>query len=49
MMQKKEQEVYFALQGKHSEDNIFVTKFFFFRNEHQKHFLTRSFLVDLVG
>ena len=48
-MQKKEQEVYFALQGKHSEDNIFVTKFFFSRNEHQKHFLTRSFLVDLVG
>ena len=26
MMQKKEQDVYFALEGKHNQDNIFVTK-----------------------
>ena len=26
MMLKKEQEVYFALQGKHSYNDIFVTK-----------------------
>ena len=25
MMQKKEQEVYFALQGNHSKDNMFAT------------------------
>ena len=31
MMQKKEQEVYFALQCKHSEDNTFVAKKFFFQ------------------
>ena len=30
-------------------DNIFVTKKNFFRNEHQKHFLTHAFLVDPVG
>ena len=29
--------------------NIFVTKNFFFRNEHPKKFLTCAFLVDLVG
>ena len=29
--------------------NIFVTKNIFFRNEHQKHFFTRTFLVDPVG
>ena len=29
--------------------NTFVTKRFFFKNEHQKFFLTRMFLVDLVG
>ena len=28
--------------------NIFVTKKIFFRNEHQKHFLTRTFLADPV-
>ena len=31
MIQKKEQEVYFAIQGKHSLDSIFVTKNFFFQ------------------
>ena len=45
-MQKKEQEVYFALQGKHSLDNTFVIKKSFFRNEYQKNFLTRTFFVD---
>ena len=29
--------------------NIFVTKNIFFRNEHEKDFLTRTFLVDPVG
>ena len=29
--------------------NIFVTKNFFFRNEHQKWFLPRRFLLDPVG
>ena len=29
--------------------NIFVTKFFFFRNEHTKVFLTHMFLVDSIG
>ena len=29
--------------------NIFVTKKIFFRNEHQKNLLTRTFLVDPVG
>ena len=33
MMQMKEQEVYFALQGKHSYGNIFVTKKIFFQEE----------------
>ena len=37
-MQKKEQEVYFALHCKHSSNNIFVTKKYFFRNEHKKIF-----------
>ena len=27
---------------------IFVTKIFFFRNEHQKNFLIRTIFVDLV-
>ena len=49
MMQKEEKEFYFTLQGKHSWDNIFVTKNFFFNNEHQKNCLTRIFLVDPVG
>ena len=49
MKKKKEQIVYFVLQGKHSYDNIFVTKNVFSRNEHQKNFLTRKFLVDPVG
>ena len=31
MMQMKEQEVYFDLQGKHSYGNIFVTKKIFFQ------------------
>ena len=48
MMQKKEQEVYFALQGKHSLDNMFVTKNFYSRNEHQKMFLIGLFLVDPI-
>ena len=30
-------------------DNIFVTKKLFFRNKHQKIFLTRTFLVEPVG
>ena len=30
-MQKKEQEVYFAVWGKHSSDNKFVTKKSFFQ------------------
>ena len=29
--------------------NIFVTEIFFFRNEHKKIFLTRTFVVDPVG
>ena len=29
MMQKREQEVYLALQCKHSKNNIFATKNFF--------------------
>ena len=29
--------------------NIFVTQKDFFRNERQKYFLTRTFLVDPVG
>ena len=38
-MQKKEQEVCVSLQGKHSWDNIFVTKNkILFRNAHQKTF-----------
>ena len=49
MMQKKEQTLYFALQGKYRQDNIFVTKKKFFRNEDQKIFLHHTFLVDLVG
>ena len=44
-MQKKQQKVYFALQGKHSWDNIFVTKKYFFRNEHKKIFWTARFLL----
>ena len=47
-MQKKEREVYFALQGKHSLDNMFVTKNFYSRNEHQKMFLIGLFLVDPI-
>ena len=31
MMQKKEKEIYFALQGNHSYDNIFLTKNIFFQ------------------
>ena len=49
MIQKKEQEVYFAIQGKHSLDSIFVTKIFFVRYEHQKCFLICMFLVDPDG
>ena len=37
-MQKKEQEVYFALQCKHSEDNTFVAKKFFFQEWASKRF-----------
>ena len=48
MMQKKEQEVQFAFQGKHGLDNIFVTENFFFKNEYQEFFLTCAFLIDLV-
>ena len=49
-MQKKEQEVYFALHCKHSLDNIFVTKKKFFQEwASKKKFFTRTFLVDPVG
>ena len=49
-MQKKEQEVYFALHCKHSLDNIFLTKKKFFQEwASKKNFFTRTFLVDPVG
>ena len=48
-MQEKEQEVYFALQGKHIDYNMLLTKKTFFWNEHQKKILTRAFLVDPAG
>ena len=45
-MQKKEQEVCVSLQGKHSWDNIFVTKKKCFSGMRTKKlFLTRKFLV----
>ena len=48
-MQKKEQEVYFAVYSKHGEDDIFLINFFYFGNKHEKQFLTRTFLADPVG
>ena len=49
-MQKKEEEVYFALHCKHSLDNIFLTdKIFFQEWASKKNFFTRTFLVEPVG
>lgn len=45
MMQKKEYVVYFAVQGKHSYGNVFVTKKMLFRNENHTKILTLTFLV----